>query len=132
MISSVSRSSVPNATRSPKSTRRWSSLPHSGAQPAPLWGSEAHLREILGDHVDFSTLERGTLEITAFPRARGYAEHFKAKYGPTIAARKNAEKEGRAEEFDTALDRFCDEWDRGGPGAARFEKEYLIAVGTRA
>jgi SAM-dependent methyltransferase len=115
-----------------RTMRPFMPAPPPGAQPAPLWGSEDHLRELFGDRVAFGTLERETLDITAFSEARGYAEHFKAKYGPTIAARKNAEKEGRAEEFDTALDRFCDEWDRGGPGAARFEKEYLVAVGTRA
>ena len=72
-----------------------------------------------------------TLEITAFERARDYGEHFKAYYGPTIAVRANAEREGRAEEFDAALDAFSDEWNRGSSGRARFEKEYLIAVGTR-
>ena len=70
--------------------------------------------------------------MTAFPAARDYGEHFKACYGPTIAARRNAVETGREEEFDAALDAFCDEWDRGeGEGAARFEKEYLIVVGTR-
>jgi hypothetical protein len=34
-------------------------------------------------------------------------------------------------EFDAALDTFCDTWDRGTTGKARFEKEYLLAVGTR-
>jgi len=105
--------------------------PPPGAQPPPLWGSEAHLAELFGDRVEFHTLERDTLEITAFAQPRDYAVHFTAKYGPTIAARANAEREGRAEEFDAALDAFCDEWDRGSDGRARFEKEYLIAVGTR-
>ena len=72
------------------------------------------------------------LEITAFEHPRDYGEHFKAYYGPTIAARANAERAGRAAEFDEALDGFCDEWNRGGPDGARFESEYLIAVGTRA
>jgi SAM-dependent methyltransferase len=105
--------------------------PPPGAQPPPLWGSEDHLRGLFGDRVRFGTLERGVLDITAFTHARDYGEHFKAKYGPTIGARENAEREGRAAEFDAALDAFCDEWDRGTPGAARFAKEYLIAVGTR-
>jgi hypothetical protein len=35
-------------------------------------------------------------------------------------------------ELEAALDRFCDEWDRGTPGRARFELDYLLAVGTRA
>jgi SAM-dependent methyltransferase len=106
--------------------------PPPGAQPPPLWGSEDHLRELFGDRVDFRTLERDLLEITAFERPRDYGEHFKERYGPTIAARANASREGREAEFDEALDRFCDEWNRGTPERARFEKEYLLAVGTRA
>jgi SAM-dependent methyltransferase len=105
--------------------------PPPGAQPPPLWGSEEHLTGLFGNRVDFHVLQRDTLEITAFTRPREYGEHFKAYYGPTIAARANAAKDGRAEEFDEALDLFCDKWDRGGPGRARFEKEYLLAVGTR-
>jgi len=105
--------------------------PPPGAQPPPLWGSEEHLSGLLGDRVTLDTVERGVLEITAFPQARAYGEHFKSYYGPTIAARANAEREGRAQEFDDALDAFCEEWNRGTQDAARFEKEYLIAVGTR-
>jgi SAM-dependent methyltransferase len=106
--------------------------PPPGAQPPPLWGSEEHLRELFGDRVEFRTLERDLLEITAFERPRDYGEHFKARYGPTIAARANAERNERAAEFDEALDRFCDEWNRGADDRARFEKEYLLTVATRA
>jgi SAM-dependent methyltransferase len=102
--------------------------PPPGVQSPPLWGSEEHLAELFGDRVMFGTLQRDVLEITAFERPRDYGEHFKAYYGPTMAARANAAREGREAEFDAALDAFCDEWDRGG----RFEKEYLLAVGTRA
>jgi SAM-dependent methyltransferase len=102
--------------------------PPPGAQSPPLWGSEDHLAELFGDRVAFETLRRELLEITAFEQARDYGEHFKAHYGPTIAARANAAREG---EFDAALDAFCDEWNRGTDGRARFEKEYLLAVGRR-
>ena len=105
--------------------------PPPGAQPPPLWGSEEHVRQLFGDRVEWRMMEREQLEITAFERAGDYADHFKARYGPTIAARANAEKTGRAAEFDEALDRFCEEWNRGAPDQARFEKEYLLAVGTR-
>ena len=105
--------------------------PPPGAQPPPMWGGEEHLRGLLGDRVQLETLEREVIEITAFPRARGYGEHFKAYYGPTSAARANADREGRAAEFDDALDAFCDDWNRGTEQQARFEKEYLVAVGTR-
>ena len=106
--------------------------PPPGAQPPPLWGSEDHLRELFGGRVEFETLRREMLDITAFQRPGDYGEHFKGRYGPTIAARANAEKEGRAEEFDQAMDDFCEEWNRGSAEDARFEKEYLIAVGKKS
>ncbi len=105
--------------------------PPPGAQPPPLWGSEEHLRGLLGDRVELRTLERDVLEITAFTRPGDYAEHFKRFYGPTIAVQAHARRTGREAELEAALDRFCAEWDRGTPGRARFEKEYLLAVGTR-
>jgi ubiquinone/menaquinone biosynthesis C-methylase UbiE len=106
--------------------------PPPGAQSPLLWGSEEHIGELFGTRVDFHTLERAMLEITAFEHPRDYGEHFKARYGPTIAAQRNARANGREAEFNEALDRFCDEWNRGTPDNARFEKEYLLLVGTRA
>jgi SAM-dependent methyltransferase len=106
--------------------------PPPGAQPPPLWGGEDHMRELFGDRVDWRTLERDVLEITAFEHPRDYGVHFKDRYGPTIAARANAAKDGREGELDEALDRFCDEWNLGSADDARFEQEYLVAVGTRA
>jgi SAM-dependent methyltransferase len=105
--------------------------PPPGAKPPPLWGSEEHLRGLFGDQVEFEKHERGALEVTAFDRPDDFGEHFKQRYGPTIAARANAEKEGRAEEFDQALSDFCAEWNRGSDDDARFEMEYLLTVGRR-
>jgi hypothetical protein len=106
--------------------------PPPGAQPPPLWGSEEHVLELFGDRVDFSTLKRDMLDVTAFDRPHDFAEHFKAWYGPTIAVQANARRNGREAELEEALDRFSDQWNRGTPDRARFEKEYLLAVGTRA
>jgi SAM-dependent methyltransferase len=105
--------------------------PPPGAQSPPLWGSERHLTELFGDRVSWETNERGVLEVDAFEEARDFGEHFKARYGPTIAARKNAAKDGRADDLDDALDQFCDNWNMAGADAACFELEYLISVGTR-
>ena len=52
--------------------------PPPGAQPPPLWGGEEHLRELFGDRVEFETLERDVLEITAFQRPDDYGDHFKS------------------------------------------------------
>ncbi|MEA2384963.1 MAG: hypothetical protein QOH72_4934 [Solirubrobacteraceae bacterium] len=105
--------------------------PPPGAQPPPLWGSEDHVRKLFRERVTLRVNERDVLEVSAFAHPHDYAEHFKARYGPTIAARGNAERIGREAEFDAALDRFCDDWNRGTDGAARFEMQYLVAVGTR-
>jgi SAM-dependent methyltransferase len=105
--------------------------PPASAQPPPLWGSEEHTAELFGDRVEWTRLERDVLEITAFEGPRDWGEHFKAYYGPTIAARNNAARDGREAEFDETLDAFCDRWNLGNGGRARFEQEYLLAVGTR-
>ncbi|MFW3171018.1 class I SAM-dependent methyltransferase [Geodermatophilus sp. CPCC 206100] len=105
--------------------------PPPGAQPAPLWGSEDHQRALFGGRVEFGSVTREVLDITAFAHPHDYARHFTSYYGPAIAARANAAKDGREAEFDQALDAFCDEWNRGSADSARFEHEYLLSVGTR-
>jgi len=109
---------------------KYAPTPPPGVQPPPLWGGEEHLAGLLDGRVEIVRQERDVLEVTAFAEARDYGEHFKRNYGPTIAIRGNAVKEGRADEFDAELDAFCDAWDRGYDGA-RFEMEYLLTVGTR-
>jgi SAM-dependent methyltransferase len=106
--------------------------PPPGAQPPPLWGNAAHLADLFGADVDFATRQRELLNVTAFEHPRDFGEHFKARYGPTIVAQANARVIGREEEFEAALDQFCEDWNRSTPDRARFELEYLLAVGTRA
>src|SRR4051794_18924281 len=107
--------------------------PPPGASPPPTWGSEDHMRELFGDRVEWQSMDREMLDITAFKQAADYGEHFKERYGPTLVARANAEANGRTDELNQAIDDFCNEWNRGGPDDdARFEQEYLVAVGRRA
>ena len=105
--------------------------PPAGAQPPPLWGSEEHVRDLFGDRAEWNSVERDVLDVTAFARPSDYADPFRARYGPAIAARANAERAGREGEFDLALNGFCEEWNRGGSDHARFDMEYLLTVGTR-
>jgi hypothetical protein len=88
--------------------------------------------ELFGDRVMFGSLRRDVLDISAFEHPHDWGRHFQTYYGPTIAARANATREGREEEFDAAVDAFSDEWNRGTDEQARFEQEYLLAIGTRA
>jgi SAM-dependent methyltransferase len=105
--------------------------PPPGAQPPPLWGSESHLRDLLGDRVELRTPVRDVLEVTAWEQAGDFAEHFKARYGPTIATQANARKNGQEPEFVSVLDRLSQDWNRGTSERARFEIEYLLSAGTR-
>jgi ubiquinone/menaquinone biosynthesis C-methylase UbiE len=120
MIGALFRTLAPFAPPSPP-----------GSQPPPRWGSEAHVAELFGDRVEFHSHRREILEVTAFATPYDFAEHFRTLYGPAIATRNHADGNGRAAEFDEALEAFAQGWNRGGDGRARFELEYLVSVGTR-
>jgi SAM-dependent methyltransferase len=60
--------------------------PPPGAQPPPLWGSEDHVRVLLGDRVTVITARRETVRISRFADPAAFRDYFKARYGPVIAA----------------------------------------------
>jgi ubiquinone/menaquinone biosynthesis C-methylase UbiE len=104
--------------------------PPPGAQPPPLWGDEAHVRELLGDRVSELSAERQDLVVDRFASGAEFRDFFKATYGPTIAVyRSLADQPDRAAELDAALadlgDRYVDR-----DGVMRWE--YLLVVATRA
>jgi SAM-dependent methyltransferase len=103
--------------------------PPPGAQPPPLWGSEDHVRELLGEGCTELRFERAALEVTAFSSGREGADFFKERYGPTIAVLKNIGDDAeRRAEFEAGYNEFSESFFRDG----RMEWEYLVAVGTRA
>ena len=108
--------------------------PPPGAQPPPLWGSEDHLRELFGDRVEWRTLERDVLEVTAFERPSDFAEHFKPALRAGDRRRRttprNEDREAGVRGGDRRLLRV--ELNLGSADDARFEMEYLVAVGRRA
>src|SRR6185295_14729971 len=104
--------------------------PPPGAQPPPLWGSEEHLTGLFGDRLQVTRQYRDVLQVTAFERPTDYGEHFKARYGPTIAIRQHAAQRGLTNGFDAELDEFCRQWNRGTHDRAHFEMQYLVTVGT--
>ena len=105
--------------------------PPPGAQPPPLWGSEDHVRELLGDRVEYRSLQRDVLEVTAFQRPQDFVDHFVNNYGPTIVTRGNAAKTGRDVELDAALLDFAERRNLGTPDSARYEIDFLVTVATR-
>jgi len=60
--------------------------PPPGAQPPPLWGSEDHVRELLGDRIEQVQTATQTLRVTHFASPEAFRDYFKSNYGPTISA----------------------------------------------
>lgn len=102
--------------------------PPPGAQPPPLWGSEEHVAELLGDRVSDVVAERRTLAVDLFAAPEAFRDYFKSRYGPTIAVyRALADEPERAAELDDALADLVRRFDQG----QGLEWEYLLLTATR-
>ena len=105
--------------------------PPPGAQPAPLWGDEDHVRGLLGDGVTDLVAQRQTLAVEQFPTPEAWREYWKTVYGPTIAVYRHMA--GDPEEV-AALDRDLTDlavrYDRG-TGSTVLDWEYLIITARK-
>jgi ubiquinone/menaquinone biosynthesis C-methylase UbiE len=93
--------------------------PPPGAQPPPLWGDEAHVRDLLGDRVTDVAAVRQSVTVTHFAAPEDFRDYFKATYGPTIAVyRAIADDAEKVEALDRALVDLARRHDRStGAGA---------------
>jgi ubiquinone/menaquinone biosynthesis C-methylase UbiE len=106
--------------------------PPPGAQPPPLWGSEEHVRSLLGDRVTDVDARRQTLQVDRFASAEQFRDFFKTCYGPTISTYKAiAGDPGKVEALDAALLDLARRHDVGA-GSTVMEWEYLLLTATRA
>ena len=94
--------------------------PPDGAQPPVLWGTEEHVRELLGDDARF---ERHHVEWTD-TSAEAYAEFMEDSFPPLLAAR---ERVGDEQVHDTYLG-FLKEVNEADDGGFRFRGGYLLSV----
>lgn len=98
--------------------------PPPGAQPPPLWGSEDHVRELLGDRVTDIRARKDRLRVDQFTDGAAFRDFFKTNYGPTIAAYRNVgDDAGRVAALDQDLAALAERHDIGG-GVT--EWEYLL------
>jgi SAM-dependent methyltransferase len=106
--------------------------PPPGAQPAPLWGSEEHVRGLLGDRVTDVEARRQVLKVDHFDVPEGFRDYFKATYGPTIAVYRNiADDPERVAALDRDLADLAQRFDTGD-GSTVLEWEYLLLTARRA
>jgi SAM-dependent methyltransferase len=104
--------------------------PPEGASPPPLWGSEPHVRDLLGDRVADLSCEKDAARVDHFGSGAEFRDYFKAWYGPTIAVYAAlADRPDRAAELDAALAALGDRA-LGADGA--MEWEYLLVTARRA
>lgn len=103
--------------------------PPTGVSSPPLWGSEAHVRALLGDRVTDVVIERRGLPVDRFANGAQFRDFFKANYGPTIAAYRGiAEDAGQAAALDADLARLGDD---ALAGSSVMDWEYLVVVARK-
>ena len=103
--------------------------PPPGAQPPPLWGSEDHVRSLLGAGTASLRLERRPVVVEGFTSGAQWRDLFKAAYGPTVAAYAAlADRPEDVERLDAVLADLGDSALVDGV----MEWEYLLVVAERA
>ena len=97
-----------------KTLKPYAPPPPPGASPAPLWGSEDHVRELFGDRVTDLTMRRQTVVLDHCTEPTEFREYWKRNYGPTIAAYKyNADAPERVDALDGDFLEFLTSWNQG-------------------
>ncbi|MBA4169592.1 MAG: class I SAM-dependent methyltransferase [Chloroflexi bacterium] len=105
--------------------------PPPGAQPPPLWGDEAHVRELFGDRVTDVDARVQSLTVDHFTTPEEFRDYFKRTYGPTIAVYKFiADDPDRVAALDNDLVKLARRFDIG-TGTMKMEWEYLLLTAQR-
>jgi ubiquinone/menaquinone biosynthesis C-methylase UbiE len=100
--------------------------PPAGATPPVSWGTEDHVRELLGPHVGELRFERHEVEFEE-PSQEGYADFMLESFGPLITAQKVLGE--RSAELREALMEMIGRWNQATDGTLRYGAEYLLVVG---
>jgi SAM-dependent methyltransferase len=95
--------------------------PPPGGQPPMLWGTEQHIRDLLGD----GEFERHEIEWKD-ESVESYARFMLESFGPLLNARELLGE--RENELDNAFRAFLAEENLADDGTLRFRGEYLVAV----
>lgn len=113
-------------------TARYAPPSPPDALPPVLWGSEEHVRELMGKRVDRLDMSRRTyVETAASPLA--YVELFQKTFGPLIALRGLlSDDPDRAARFDRDFLDFATRSNSGAPGGlAEYVYGYLLVVARK-
>ena len=108
--------------------------PPPGAQAPPLWGSEHHVRELLGGGITDVHARKQSLAVRSFHQPEDFLRYFKSHYGPTISVYKFlGEDAKKIKELDHALIELADSFgDAHGDSPFQMEWEYLLLTAKKA
>ncbi|WP_457947862.1 class I SAM-dependent methyltransferase [Pseudarthrobacter sp. alpha12b] len=108
--------------------------PPPGAQPAPLWGSEEHVRELLGDRITGIHTRKQNLAVRSFHQPADFVRYFKSHYGPIISVYKSlGDSQDKVKALDKALTDLADSFgDAHGDTPFQMEWEYLLFTAKKA
>ena len=105
--------------------------PPPGAQPPPLWGSEAHVRDLFGDRVTDVVAHKQTVRIDRFAEGIDLRDYFKERYGPTISVYKAiADDPDKVAALDRDLALLVERF-RQGTDTVVLDWEYLLLTCRR-
>jgi hypothetical protein len=103
--------------------------PPPGVSPPPLWGSEDHVRALMGERVTDVVTERRVLPVDRFPDGAAFRNYFKANYGPTISAyRAIGDDPQRVASLDADIAGLGDSFLRG---SSSMDWEYLLLTARK-
>jgi SAM-dependent methyltransferase len=102
--------------------------PAGDGAPPPLWGTEEHVRGLLGPHVRELLFERHAVEFRE-PSVEGYADFMLESFGPLLRARETLAE--RADELRPALVDMLGRWNQATDGTLRYDAGYLLALAHR-
>lgn len=107
--------------------------PPPGAQPPPLWGSEDHVRKLLGGSVTDIQARKQTVTITSFHQPHDFLHYFKSHYGPTISVYKSlGGDEEKVKALDEALTELAATYsDAHGDAPSQMDWEYLLLTARK-
>lgn len=108
--------------------------PPPGTQPATLWGSEDHIRELMGERITDVHTRKQNLTVRSFHQPADFVRYFKSHYGPIISVYKSlGEDHDKVKALDKALTDLADSFgDAHGDTPFQMEWEYLLFTAKKA
>ena len=98
--------------------------------PPVRWGTEDGAHELLDNVFEISCEPRILVQRYDAPLDE-MTDHFMARFGPMVMARRALEPEGRWDEFVAAYRELAHRWNQAEDGKAALPAAYLLVTGTR-